>query len=180
MEDTIRHDATTIWERWDGWTEEKGFQSPRMNSFNHCSLGPVGERLYRYVASIAPDPRSPGYKHPVMHLRPRGRSAWARGVYDPISGKTASYWNTDDGKFDLKVIIPAKATAPVYLPVTEESQITEGGTNRWSKQKAPSSSMWKQEKPYWELSSGGTTGLFVAREPLMPVNAILPLGRGNG
>ncbi|HUC06248.1 MAG TPA: family 78 glycoside hydrolase catalytic domain, partial [Acidimicrobiales bacterium] len=30
--------ATTIWERWDGWTEASGFQSPHMNSFNHYSL----------------------------------------------------------------------------------------------------------------------------------------------
>jgi len=39
---TIRNGATTLWERWDGWTEEKGFQSPNMNSFNHYSLGSVG------------------------------------------------------------------------------------------------------------------------------------------
>ena len=24
---SIRHGATTIWERWDGWTEERGFQT---------------------------------------------------------------------------------------------------------------------------------------------------------
>src|SRR5690606_30266485 len=30
--------ATTIWERWDGWTPENGFQTPIMNSFNHYSL----------------------------------------------------------------------------------------------------------------------------------------------
>jgi alpha-L-rhamnosidase len=40
--------ATTIWERWDGWTAERGFQSPWMNSFNHYSLGSVGEWLYRF------------------------------------------------------------------------------------------------------------------------------------
>ena len=26
---SIRHGATTIWERWDGWTEDRGFQTPR-------------------------------------------------------------------------------------------------------------------------------------------------------
>ena len=49
---TIKNGATTIWERWDGWTQESGFQSPNMNSFNHYSLGSVGEWLYRYVAGI--------------------------------------------------------------------------------------------------------------------------------
>ena len=43
---SIRHGATTIWERWDGWTDTYGFQTPMMNSFNHYSLGSVGQWLY--------------------------------------------------------------------------------------------------------------------------------------
>jgi len=39
---SVKHGATTIWERWDGWTPEKGFQDPGMNSFNHYSLGSCG------------------------------------------------------------------------------------------------------------------------------------------
>ena len=31
----INSGATTIWEHWDSWSEEKGFQDPTMNSFNH-------------------------------------------------------------------------------------------------------------------------------------------------
>ncbi|HWY75895.1 MAG TPA: family 78 glycoside hydrolase catalytic domain, partial [Verrucomicrobiae bacterium] len=31
--------ATTMWERWDGWTPGNGFQSPTMNSFNHYAFG---------------------------------------------------------------------------------------------------------------------------------------------
>ncbi|MGC8489305.1 MAG: family 78 glycoside hydrolase catalytic domain, partial [Clostridia bacterium] len=38
----IGHGATTIWERWDGWTEQRGFQTPEMNSFNHYAFGAVG------------------------------------------------------------------------------------------------------------------------------------------
>ena len=48
----VDHGATTIWERWDGWTAERGFQSPWMNSFNHYSLGSVGEWLYRFLLGI--------------------------------------------------------------------------------------------------------------------------------
>ena len=36
----------------DGWTEEKGFQSPGMNSFNHYSFGAVAEWMYRNIAGI--------------------------------------------------------------------------------------------------------------------------------
>ncbi len=32
---SVTQGATTIWERWDGWTHDKGFQDETMNSFNH-------------------------------------------------------------------------------------------------------------------------------------------------
>ncbi len=39
---SVRQGATTIWERWDGWTPEKGFQDPGMNF-----LQPLLARLLR-------------------------------------------------------------------------------------------------------------------------------------
>lgn len=44
--------ATTVWERWNGYTKEKGFEDPEMNSFNHYSLGSCVEWLYSYVLGI--------------------------------------------------------------------------------------------------------------------------------
>ena len=64
---SVKHGATTIWERWDGWTPEKGFQDPNMNSFNHYALGSCGQWLYEGVAGIAPDPEQPGYRHIIIH-----------------------------------------------------------------------------------------------------------------
>ena len=69
----ITQGATTIWERWDGWTAEKGFQDPGMNSFNHYSMGSVGEWLHRSVAGIDLDPVVAGYKRFVVHPRPNDR-----------------------------------------------------------------------------------------------------------
>ena len=66
---SVKHGATTIWERWDGWTPEHGFQDPGMNSFNHYSLGSCGEYLFGYLGGIRPS--SPGFKfnsHQPGHL----------------------------------------------------------------------------------------------------------------
>jgi len=41
----VEHSATTIWQRWDGWAEGRGFQNPGMNSFNHYAIGAVGEGI---------------------------------------------------------------------------------------------------------------------------------------
>jgi alpha-L-rhamnosidase len=58
----VKHGATTIWERWNGWTHADGFFNPHMNSFNHYSLGSVGEWLFRHVAGIEHDPDMPGFQ----------------------------------------------------------------------------------------------------------------------
>jgi alpha-L-rhamnosidase len=120
---TIRNGATTIWERWDGWTEENGFQSPNMNSFNHYSLGSVGEWLYRYVAGI--DLGKPGYGRIVIRPRPGGGLTHARGEYDSVRGRISSSWKIDGGRFVLEVSIPPNTKATVHVPSSDG--VSEGG-----------------------------------------------------
>ena len=52
----IENGATTVWERWNGYTKENGFEDPEMNSFNHYSLGSCVEWLYTYVLGIKLSP----------------------------------------------------------------------------------------------------------------------------
>ena len=107
---SIRHGATTIWERWDGWTEEHGFQTPMMNSFNHYSLGSVAQWLYEYVAGIRP--AKPGYEHVLIAPEP-GPLEWARATYRSVRGPITSAWRQDGDVFRLDVEIPANVTATV-------------------------------------------------------------------
>jgi alpha-L-rhamnosidase len=120
---TIKNGATTIWERWDGWTEENGFQSPNMNSFNHYSLGSVGEWLYRYVAGI--DLGAPGYGHIVIRPYPGGDLTFARGEYDAVRGRISSSWQIEGDLFSLEVRVPPNTAATVHVPSTEG--VSEGG-----------------------------------------------------
>jgi len=124
---SIKHGATTIWERWDGWTEEKGFQNPGMNSFNHYSFGSVGEWMYRSVAGIDLHPDVPGYKHIVIRPQPESGLEYTRAEYNSIHGKILSGWKRSDGSLELDVTIPANTTATVYVPADEGTEITESG-----------------------------------------------------
>jgi alpha-L-rhamnosidase len=124
---SIRQGATTIWERWDGWTEGKGFQDPGMNSFNHYSLGSVGEWLHRYVAGIDTDPDTPGFAHVRIHPRPGPGLTHARAEYDSVRGKIVSGWHHEDGRLTLDVTIPANAMATVSVPAPPHATVTEGG-----------------------------------------------------
>jgi alpha-L-rhamnosidase len=113
---SVKHGATTIWERWDGWTDHKGFQSAQMNSFNHYSLGSVGEWMYRYVAGIDVDSDIPGYKKIKIQPKPGGGLTYAKGEYQSVHGKIKSEWKIEENEFTLKVSIPVNTEATVYMP----------------------------------------------------------------
>ncbi len=123
---SIREGATTIWERWDGYTREHGFQTPEMNSFNHYSLGSVGDWLYRYVAGIAGDPERPGYARILIRPHPGGGLTFAEATYRSLHGPIACAWRIEAGVFTLEVTIPANTTATVYIPTTNPSGVREG------------------------------------------------------
>ena len=121
---SVKHGATTIWERWDGWTPDKGFQDPGMNSFNHYSLGSCGEYLFGGIGGICP--ASPGFK--TIRIEPviRNGLTWAKASYDSIHGKIATAWKRDGNRLTLEVIVPVNTTASVYIPAWAGSNITEG------------------------------------------------------
>ena len=120
---SIKNGATTIWERWDGWTEDKGFQDPGMNSFNHYAFGSVGRWLFGTVAGI--DTEGPGYKHIRIEPKPGGGLRYARASYKSIYGKIVSDWELEAGKIALYVAIPANTTATVYVPAKDVDSVTE-------------------------------------------------------
>ena len=125
---SVKHGATTIWERWDGWTPEKGFQNPGMNSFNHYSLGSCGEWMFETVAGIGVDATQPGFKHIVIRPRPGGNLTHAEASYDSVYGRISTKWNLAGGDFFLSVTVPPNTTATVVLPTANSASITEGGT----------------------------------------------------
>ena len=124
---SVKHGATTIWERWDGWTPERGFQDAGMNSFNHYSLGSCGQWLFDTVAGIGLDPEQPGFRHVIVHPRVGGGLTAATASYESIRGRIASAWTLKDGRFTLDITIPASVTATVYVPAADAAGVTESG-----------------------------------------------------
>ncbi|UCD74481.1 MAG: glycoside hydrolase family 78 protein [Phycisphaerales bacterium] len=123
----IDHGATTIWERWDGYVEGRGFQDPGMNSFAHYAIGSVGEWMYRTILGINLDPEVPAYKRFIIRPRPGGGLTWARGHYDSIRGRIGCDWKLDGGRIMLNVTVPANTSATVYVPTVDPDSVREGG-----------------------------------------------------
>lgn len=124
---SVKQGATTIWERWDGWTPEKGFQDPGMNSFNHYSLGSCGEWLFDSAAGIGFDTHDPGYKHVIIRPQTNSPLTWVTAHHDGMYGRIEASWTREASDLTLNVTIPANSTATVYVPATDAAHVTEGG-----------------------------------------------------
>jgi alpha-L-rhamnosidase len=115
--------ATTIWERWDGWSPDRGFQSPMMNSFNHYSLGSVGEWLYRFVLGIDQEPGTAGFRSLLLRPHPGGPLGWARGSYRSVRGTIRTGWERSGGQFTFRVEIPPNVIASVHVPSAQADEV---------------------------------------------------------
>jgi alpha-L-rhamnosidase len=124
---SIRQGATSIWEHWDGWRDDKGFKAPIMNSFSHYAFGSVSEWLFAAVAGI--DTQGPGFRRIVIHPRIGGGLTRVEAHYDAISGRIVSAWRIERDRFFLEVTIPANTRAQVVLPTADLKAISEGETS---------------------------------------------------
>ena len=121
---SIAQGATSIWERWDGWRPDKGFQDPGMNSFAHYSFGAVYQWMVENIGGIHSD--GPGYKKLVIAPVPDGHMKWAKTSYNSMHGLISSEWKIENHKLKLDVTIPANTTAKVILPGEKAREIGSG------------------------------------------------------
>jgi alpha-L-rhamnosidase len=124
----VEHGGTTIWERWDGFVEGRGFQNAGMNSFCHYAIGAVGEWMYRVIGGINPDESQPGFKRLIIRPIPGGGLTWAKCAYRSIRGRIATHWQVDPatGKFSLDLTIPPNMSAVVDVPGASPVEVGSG------------------------------------------------------
>ncbi|HEV8248271.1 MAG TPA: glycoside hydrolase family 78 protein [Polyangiaceae bacterium] len=123
----VTQGATTIWERWDGFTHDKGFQDAGMNSFNHYAYGAVGSFMYQVVAGIDVDEAEPGYRHIVLRPQPGGSLSAARASLESPFGRIESAWRRGEQRFEWQCTVPPNARATAHVPARAEASIFEGG-----------------------------------------------------
>ena len=125
---SVKHGATTIWERWDGWTVEGGAHPDiTMNSFNHYSLGSCGQWLFGGIGGIEPDDSHAGFASFTIKPEIDGPLAFADTTFASVHGRIATGWKRDGDTVTLKVTIPANTTAKVVLPARTGEAVSESG-----------------------------------------------------
>lgn len=135
---SVRQGATTIWERWNSYTLERGFGDVVMNSFNHYAYGAVCEWMFESMAGIAKDEQSPGYKHFILSPRPDTRNdaelpfgqeriTYVKAEYNSRAGLIKSSWEQKEDRFTYKASIPQGAGATVRLPLAGQGTVLVNG-----------------------------------------------------
>ncbi len=129
----VENGATTVWERWDSYTKDKGFFAPAMNSYSHYAFGAVSEWMFNHLAGIRPD--TPGYNKIIIAPNPPSPNSnpdnkpvsWVNASYRSIRGTIAVRWKVENAKFTLETTIPANTEATVSLPAISAASVREDG-----------------------------------------------------
>ncbi len=121
----IANGATTIWERWNGFTPPDNFATWEMNSFNHYVFGAVDEWFFRSMLGI--DWAEPGFSR--VRLRPEiGYGlTYARGGCPTVRGRISAGWEVEDRTVTYAVDLPANTSADLDLPVSVANALRENG-----------------------------------------------------
>ncbi len=131
----VRQGATTIWERLDSFTLDRGFGGNNaMNSFNHYSFGAVGSWMLSRALGFGWD----GVRGQMVLTPtpdPDGIVTWAEGSVLAGGGRYSLRWDQDRQETIYRVTVPAGHTALLRLPEDgPEKRRTiplEAGTHRF-------------------------------------------------
>ena len=132
---SVHQGATTVWERWNSYTHERGFGDVNMNSFNHYSFGAVMEWMYRYMVGI----QSLGFAFEQVMFTPKPdiraddeiptgqeRITWAKGSYKSKNGTIKSEWKREGNGFVFSCETPV--SGEFHLPIIEgKNSVTVNG-----------------------------------------------------
>ena len=124
---SVEQGATTIWERWNGYSKADGFLRLSMKSYNHYAYGSVLDWMYDTMAGIRPDPDAPGWRHFVLAPVPDRRVGRVHAAFESPYGTIESAWaycGNDEIRFRFRV--PPNTTARVVLPDGTEREVASG------------------------------------------------------
>ncbi|MGB5418381.1 family 78 glycoside hydrolase catalytic domain [Algibacter sp.] len=124
---SINQGATTIWERWNSYSKEEGFNPMSMNSLNHYAYGAIGEWMYERIAGIAP--LEAGYKSIRIAPEPRQPLTSAAASVNTPYGKVSSSWEILNNEFQLEVVVPPNTTAKVSIPANTQNELMLNGVS---------------------------------------------------
>ena len=122
---SVDQGATTIWERWNSYTLDRGFGDVGMNSFNHYAYGAIGGWMFETMAGIGADPENPGFKNVLLAPKPDERLGF-EASYDSPYGVIKAASTFKDSTWTYTFTLPANTTGTLTIPADAESITVNG------------------------------------------------------
>ncbi|MGD8777371.1 MAG: family 78 glycoside hydrolase catalytic domain [Ignavibacteria bacterium] len=122
----IVNGATTIWERWNSYTQKEGFVSG-MNSFNHYAFGAVCEWMFGNMAGLKN--KGVAYKH--IQIKPEILNQQITSVKVTsmsMNGKIISSWERNGENITMNVTIPVNSKAEIFIPTSNAESVLLNGS----------------------------------------------------
>ena len=95
-------------------------------SFNHPMFGGGLVWLYRNLAGMQADPANPGYRHIIFKPQPVPQLDFVTYNNQTAYGLAGITWKNENSAFHMSVTVPVGSSATVYVPATNEGDVTEG------------------------------------------------------
>lgn len=129
---SVDQGATTIWERWNSYTIEKGFGDVGMNSFNHYAYGAVAGWMFECMAGIGFDKDTPGFRRVILAPQPDNRADVTERLaveasYDSAYGTIKAASSYEGNVWHYAFTLPANTTAEVRIPTADSSACRVNG-----------------------------------------------------
>ncbi len=126
---SVKHDATTIWEHWDGIKTDGSFWSADMNSFNHYAYGCVFDWIFEYAGGISVCDDGEGYRHVRICPIPDRRLGFINIGVETRHGALSVKWKYDEDTVVYDICVPDGTIADICIG--ENNQTVSGGKYRF-------------------------------------------------
>ncbi|MGJ8691816.1 MAG: family 78 glycoside hydrolase catalytic domain [Thalassotalea sp.] len=119
---SIKHGATTTWERWDSYSLQTGFNGEKMNSLNHYAYGAIASWFYRGMLGI--EQTTPGFQTFTVTPQFNEELGFVSGSQPTPQGGISVSWKIDNNNLSMTLVVPKNSQASLLLPSISSLIIT--------------------------------------------------------
>ena len=151
----VNHTGGGVWENFDSWHDELGFNTKAMNSQCHPDQATILPWIIHRLAGIRPGHglKAGGFKHFEIRPQPVDALDHVDFRFHSIRGPVAVRFEKQAGRLTMEVTVPPNTTATVSIPANAATAVTESG-RPLAKAEGVTLHGWENDRVVCELQSG--------------------------
>ena len=122
----VDNGATAVWERFDSYHPQLGFNPHHMNGLIFIGLNSVYEWIFSSLAGIRPIPRTPATNTSSSHRNRRRASTGSKPATTRCAARSAVEWKRAGNGLNLVASVPPNTSATITLPNGDTKRVESG------------------------------------------------------